>query len=108
MTHRPGHCWAWPLTDPIARLRRDKETMRRGKPAGLHPNSRTTGVILRPVPVVASKHDKGVAGADGSAHCTSQHLIGCAHGAGALHVHVGFVLLQEGEAEVTEVVDRVV
>lgn len=26
MTHRSGHCWAWPLTDPIARLGEERHS----------------------------------------------------------------------------------
>ena len=27
MRHRSGHCWAWPLTDPMARLWKDEDSL---------------------------------------------------------------------------------
>lgn len=60
------------------------------------------------LPVVASQHDQCVARPDGSACRASQHLICHAHIAREVHVHIGFVLLDLAEAEVTEIVDRVV
>lgn len=58
--------------------------------------------------MITPQHDKGVPGTDSSAHCARQHLICCTHTARELYVHVGFVLLKVMEAEVAEVVDRVV
>jgi len=58
--------------------------------------------------VIPAEHDEGVSGGDASAHRAGHHFICRAHIARELDVHVGFVLLNVVEVEVSEVVDRVV
>lgn len=58
--------------------------------------------------MISPQHDQSVPGADGSAHCAGELLVGAAHASRRLHVHVGLVRLREVEAEVAEVMNRVV
>lgn len=60
------------------------------------------------LPVVTSQHDQRVSGTNSSVHCTCQHLVCCTHIARGQHIHVGFVLLDLMEVEVSKVVDGVV
>lgn len=59
-------------------------------------------------PVVSPQHDQGVPGADGPARRAEQRLVGGAHASRGPHAHVGLVVFQVVEAEVTEVVDGVI
>lgn len=64
--------------------------------------------VCRALPVITSQHDERVPSANSAAHRTRHHLVCCAHIAGGVHAHVGFILLNLVEVEVAEVVDSVV
>lgn len=111
--HRSGHCWAWPPTEPMARLDGGRRSVSAwaNRTNTLLPSDITSCPPTPPpprLPVVAPQHDQRVARCDGSAGGAGQHLIGAADAAGKVHVHEGLVLLHVAEVEVAKVVDGVV